>query len=111
MEIDSKKDGNALVLALKGKMDAVSAPDFDKKFSEWLTAGESRFVIDFNALNYISSAGLRSILFAAKQIKAKDGTLILSGLNGTVQEVFKLSGFYSIFQIVDTEADAVRLTA
>ncbi|MBI5100612.1 MAG: STAS domain-containing protein [Nitrospirae bacterium] len=108
MEINTKKTGNILVVSLKGRMDAVSSPGFDGNLLEWTTAGENNFIIDLSALEYISSAGLRSLLSAAKQIKARDGKLMLSGLSGAVQEVFKLSGFYSIFQIFASETEALQ---
>jgi anti-anti-sigma factor len=108
MEISTRKEGNALVVSVLGKMDAVTAPEFDKKFQAWTTANENAFVIDLSGLEYISSAGLRSILASAKQLKAKGGQLLFAGIKGPVKEVFELSGFYSIFRIFDSEADALK---
>lgn len=108
MEISERKEGNVLVVSVKGKMDAVTAPEFDKQFEGWTAAGESAFVVNFSGLEYISSAGLRSVLASAKQLKAGSGRLLFAGLRGPVREVFELSGFYSIFQIFDLEADALK---
>lgn len=107
MEINSRKEGDILILALNGKMDAVTAPEFDRKFEGLTSEGENIFIINFSGLEYISSAGLRSILASAKLLKAKGGRIALTELRGPVKEVFELSGFYSIFQIYGSEAEAV----
>lgn len=108
MEINTIKKGNVLVILLKGRLDALTAPDFDKKIESLLSEGEKALIINFSELEYISSAGLRSILAIAKQLKAKDGKIMLAELKGAVKEVFEISGFYSIFQIFDSEADALN---
>lgn len=108
MNIESRLEGSILVAALKGRMDAVTAPEFDAWFNARMQAGENRLILDMAGLDYISSAGLRSLLAAAKQIKTTCGSVVLCGLSGTVAEVFKMSGFMSIFAVVDTPQDAVR---
>ena len=107
MEISSAEKKNTIILSVKGRMDAVTSPQFDKAFSDLVTKGSSSFLLDMANLEYISSAGLRSILAAAKQLKEKQGAIRFSGLHGPVEEVFKISGFYSIFQVFDTEEDAL----
>jgi len=108
MEINTRKKDNVLVISLKGRLDAVTAPDFDKKLESLLSEGENALIINFSELEYISSAGLRSILASAKQLKANDGRMLLAELRGPVKEVFEISGFYSIFQIFESEADALN---
>jgi anti-anti-sigma factor len=101
MEIDVRKDGHAVVIALTGRMDAVSAPQFDKTVDDFIVQGETRIIIDFKTLEYISSAGLQSVLALAKRLEVINGEIILSDLNGAVKEVFEISGFSSIFPIYD----------
>lgn len=107
MEVEKKKEGNATVVTLKGRMDAVSAPTFDQALGEVMAAGDSIIVLDFSGLEYISSAGLRSILVLARQIKEMQGKVMLAGLKNTVRDVFKMSGFYSIFAVFETVKEAV----
>lgn len=107
MEIEVRKEDNVVVAGLKGRMDAVTAPEFDRKFAEWVSGGANLFVFNLNGLEYISSAGLRSILASAKQLKEKEGKVVFAGIDGPVKEVFELSGFYSIFDIYDTEETAI----
>jgi len=107
MEIDVKKEGQAVIIALTGRMDAVSAPQFDKTVDDFIEQGETMILIDFKFLEYISSAGLQSVLALAKRLEMTNGTVLLSDLNGAVKEVFEISGFSSIFPIFDN-LDAAR---
>lgn len=107
MEIVTNRETNAVIAGLQGRMDAVTTADFDRWFAERMANGEQRLVLDMSGLEYISSAGLRSLLAAAKKIKAVCGALALCGLSGTVAEVFKMSGFLSIFTVKESSAEAV----
>ena len=108
MEISVRKEKNVSVVSVTGRMDAVTAPEFEKSLSELMSKGEKKFLVNLVGLEYISSAGLRSILVIAKQSKAGQGEVIFSGLRGPVEEVFKISGFHSIFKIFDSEEAALN---
>ena len=108
MEISVRKEKNVSVVSVTGRMDAVTAPEFEKNLSELMSKGEKKFLVNLAGLEYISSAGLRSILVIAKQSKAGQGEVIFSGLRGPVEEVFKISGFHSIFKIFDSEEAALN---
>jgi stage II sporulation protein AA (anti-sigma F factor antagonist) len=102
MEIITSKETNFTVVTIKGRMDAVTVPQYEQTVNELISAGESVFVVDFNDLDYISSAGLRGLLVTAKQLKANGGQIRFANVGGTVKEVFAISGFGSIFKIDDT---------
>lgn len=108
MEINKKKEKDVLVISVSGRIDAVTAPDFEKNLSESIAAGEKIFLLVMNQLEYISSAGLRSILAIAKVLKTKEGKMVFSGLQGPVKDVFKISGFGAIFTVHDNEEEALR---
>ncbi|VBB47281.1 putative anti-sigma factor antagonist BtrV [uncultured Desulfatiglans sp.] len=101
MEIRIDKNDQDVVVSIIGRMDAVTAPDFDQEIEKKISEGEKRFVVDLSQLEYISSAGLRSMLSMAKKLKQNQGTLALCGLKGVVKEVFDVSGFSSIFSICE----------
>jgi anti-anti-sigma factor len=65
-------------------------------------------LVDFKALDYISSAGLRVLLATAKRLSSEGGSLRICHLNDTVREVFEISGFSTIFSVFDTEAEALE---
>ena len=102
MEIQKKKEKETVVVSVKGRLDAVSSPEFEKELAALMAEGESIFVLDFGGLDYISSAGLRSILAATKKLKEKKGKLLLASLKEVVKEVFDISGFSAIIPIHDT---------
>jgi len=108
MKIEARKDSQALIVSVEGRMDAVSAPDFEKRCDEWLSQGESVFVLNLGGLDYISSAGLRSLLVLAKKLSARKGRVIIASVKDVVKEVFKISGFGSIFMIVESVDAALR---
>lgn len=108
MEISTKKEKNAVVVSVKGRMDAVTSPEFEKNLSALIATGETTFLINLSQLEYISSAGLRGILTIAKQLKAKDGKIFFAALQGAVKDVFQISGFGTIFKIFETEEEALK---
>ncbi|HNT56670.1 MAG TPA: STAS domain-containing protein [Syntrophales bacterium] len=107
MKITKHKEGKAMVIAVEGRLDAVSAPAFDKELEELIEAGEKYLVLDFQNLEYISSAGLRSILAVTKRLKGLEGRIALSSLTDIVGEVFEISGFNKIIPIYDSPEEAL----
>jgi anti-anti-sigma factor len=90
-------------------MDALSCPDFDQRVGELLAQGERQFLIDLSRLEYISSAGLRSLLQLTKAIGPEGGRVVLCGPAGVVREVLDISGFGHIFTIC-ADLDEARQT-
>jgi anti-anti-sigma factor len=110
MEFDETLHGAVLVLSPKGRLDSISAPDFEQMVRARLAAGHRRLVIDLGALDYVSSAGLRVLLIAAKILKAERGQIALCRLADSVLEIFRISGFDRIFTILPTiEASVGRI--
>lgn len=102
MEIINTRDEGLTIFFISGRLDALTAQELEGKFEQWLEQGEPALVIDFEKLEYISSAGLRVLLAAAKKMKARNGQLYLANLQSNVKEVFDISGFSSIIPIFDT---------
>jgi anti-anti-sigma factor len=107
MEIKTRKEKNTVVVSIKGRMDAVSSPEFEKELSELMAEGEKDFIIELSELDYISSAGLRVILATAKKLKEKEGRLLLCSLQEMVREVFEVSGFSAIIPIHESVKSAL----
>lgn len=107
MEFITTEKNGKLVVEVKGRLDAVTATDFDAQCAIWLAGDNTNVIADLQGLEYISSAGLRSILTAAKQLKGVGGSLCFSGLNGMVEEVFAVSGFTAMFTMYPTVDDAI----
>lgn len=108
MKIDASKEGHAVVMSLKGRLDAGASSEFEASLSDWISKGDHHFLLNFTGLEYISSAGLRSLLAVSKKLKEKNGKIFLVGLHGPVEEVFKISGFMSIFRVFSTAETALQ---
>ena len=96
-----------MVLAFSGNLDTNTAPEAENQINELMDAGESNILINFEDLNYISSAGLRVLLATAKKMMTTGGSLKICSLNSTVQEVFDISGFSTILSLEANESDAL----
>ena len=97
MEIIKKRKENALCLELTGRLDTTTAPELEKVVAEELD-GVSEFVLDFEKLDYISSAGLRVILAAQKRMN-RQGSMLLRNVSGDIMEIFEITGFTDILTI------------
>ena len=97
MTIDKKLNGKTLEVALTGRLDTVTAPDLEAALKEEMPAADS-LVLDFSALDYISSAGLR-VLLSAHKTMSKKGGMKVTNVNEIVNEVFDVTGFADILTI------------
>ena len=102
MEISQKEENGIVFLAFKGRLDGSSATEAEQRIKGILEGENNRLLFDFADLEYLSSAGLRVVLGAAKEIKRKDGKFALCALNAYVKEVFEVSGFGAIIPIADS---------
>lgn len=108
VQIHTNKEGNGTVVQLQGKVDATSAPSVEQALVGVIDQGEKRLVLDCAGLDFISSAGLRSLLLAVKKMKAAGGGISLAALQPNVKEVFDISGFSALFTIHGSRADALK---
>ena len=108
VQIHTNKEGSGTVVQLQGKVDATSAPSVEQALIGAIDKGEKKLVLDCASLDFISSAGLRSLLLAVKKMKAAGGAISLAALQPHVKEVFDISGFSSLFTIHASRADALK---
>lgn len=97
MTISKKLTGSELTVALEGSLDTITAPEFEEELKGSLNEVQS-LVLDFEKLDYISSAGLRVVLSAHKAMSSKGGMKV-KNLNDIVTEVFEVTGFSGILDI------------
>lgn len=101
MEIKEDKVDGQVVIYLSGRIDSTAAVEFEEKLIEVVDKGCHTMIIDFLKVQFISSAGLRVLLLAAKKVKPYGGKVLLCDMSKDVREVFDISGFSSIFEIHD----------
>ena len=107
MELGEQRDGEILVLVPQGRIDSANAAAFERSVLGHLEAGSRAVLLDFGSLAYISSAGLRVVLVAAKRVKAVGGRFGLCALSDNIREVFEVSGFSSILDIWSDRAAGI----
>lgn len=108
MEITEDKIDGQVVISLSGRIDSTAAVEFEEKLIEIIDKGKNTMIIDFLRIQFISSAGLRVLLLAAKKVKPYGGKIVLCDMSKDVREVFDISGFSSIFDIQDNVTSAVE---
>ncbi len=110
MDITTRTHNGITLVAFAGNLDSNTSPRAQQALDAMLASGGRKMVVDFTAVDYISSAGLRVLLGTAKRLSGggAGGALRLFGLNETVREVFDISGFSTILAVYATEADALK---
>ena len=97
MTITKTKNGSTLTIALEGRLDTTTAPDLEKEIKTGLD-GVTELIMDFEKLDYISSAGLR-VLLSAQKAMSKQGSMKVIHVSDLVMEVFEVTGFTDILTI------------
>ena len=92
MEVKFNKQDSNLTVVISGNIDTVTAPELDAKLQENIT-GVKDLVLDFAAVDYISSAGLRVILMTNQLMEDVDGNMTVKNVNEDVRDVFEMTGF------------------
>jgi anti-sigma B factor antagonist len=108
MDIETLTVENTKVVRLKGRLDATNAPDLERELTPIIEGTEGTLLINMKDLDYISSAGLRTLLLGAKLLKNKGGALALCALQEAVREVFDIAGFTELFPIYESEEAGLK---
>ena len=97
MTIEKKLNATELIIVLTGRLDTTTAPQLEAELKASLP-GVEHLVLDFAALDYLSSAGLR-VLLAAQKIMNKQGEMVVRNVNETIADIFEVTGFADILTI------------
>ncbi len=97
LDIKKTSEGTQTTVSLTGRLDTVTSPDLEKELKEFIE-GTAELVLDFNELDYISSAGLR-VLLSAQKIMNKQGSMKLINVSESIMEIFEVTGFSDILTI------------
>lgn len=103
-----KKDG-VIIIVPEGRIDTTTSKLFADELEKVKAASNHNCVMSFEKVDYISSAGLRNILMFAKYLKGVSGKFALCNLSSSINDVFKVSGFDKILNIVSKVEDAILL--
>ncbi|MFA8301007.1 MAG: STAS domain-containing protein [Hyphomicrobiales bacterium] len=108
MKINTIDNGSSQIIELKGRLDTSNFNVFEDVINDLIEKGKVNLIIDCHMLNYISSSGLRIFLVGYKRVKPLGGVFYVCNLQENIYEVFKVSGFTSIFTIYPDRNDALK---
>ena len=95
------------LVTLSGRLDTTTCSEFEQSLLAIFNTLSTAILIDFTALDYISSSGLRVFLVAAKRAKQSNGSLTLCAMSPAIKHVFAISGFLKILNVVDDRETAL----
>lgn len=98
LTIADSREGETLTVRLSGRLDTETAPQL-QRFLDGALADTSGLRLDMEELAYVSSAGLRVLLAAAKRMDRADGTMVVEHVNREIREVFAITGFDEILTL------------
>lgn len=111
MDISTEQQNEVTIVAAGGRLDVMGAPELETSCKKLIAEGAKRLLLDMASVEYISSAGLRTLLVLAKAIKIAGGTLVLCNLTSAVREVMEISGFDTILSVTPDRSAAMALFA
>ena len=100
-----REENGSTRIALKGRLDSMTAPGVQQQIDELIAGGRRLLVADFSEVSFVSSAGLRVLIIAQKQLKKAGGEVILYGISDAIINVFTMSGFDTLFRICSSTAE------
>src|ERR1041385_9203188 len=99
LDLKEEKKGNVTILKLKGRLDAITSPPIEKYIFECINNGCRQILLDFSAVDYLSSAGMRMLLATTKKLKTLSGKLVLCSVNVNVMDILRMSAFDHVLEI------------
>lgn len=107
MDISEEKKGKATVFLLKGRLDSNTSPVVEKRMIDTIEEGTKDIILDFSALEYISSAGIRVLVHCHKSLEKKGGHIMLAAVPKPIENVLYITGFLPYFHVYEGQAQAL----
>jgi anti-anti-sigma factor len=111
MDITDREQDACLIVTVKGRLDASTAPQLQGHFEGHIAAGRHFFVLNLQDVDYVSSGGLRVLLIVTKKVMAQQGGMVLSNLHPFVEDLVTMAGFNKLIPTATSEAEAIALLA
>ena len=107
LEIDSRLEGAVTLMCLSGHIATAESQVLSEAFDRLIADGIQRIVVDMKRVEIITSDGLGALIRARKAVTENGGRLVLSGLEGNIRNVFKMTRLDKIFSLYDTAPSAI----
>ena len=108
MEIIEEVEDGIKIFRLKGRLDSNTYQGLEDELFRAISDGSKKIIVDFENLDYISSAGLRLVIKANRALLRVDGRLILCTIQNYIREIFKTTGIDNFVLILDTMEQALK---
>ena len=107
MKTEVQQENGSTIVTVTGSVDALTAPELAKTLSDQISAGHVNLIVNLIGVEFMSSAGLRTLLGAVKESRSHGGDLRIASTNPGVDKVLKMSGFHTIAKVFASQAEAV----
>ncbi|HSL30671.1 MAG TPA: STAS domain-containing protein [Anaerolineales bacterium] len=107
MKTEVQHENNSTVVKVTGSVDALTAAELSSVLSNQILDGHANLVVDLIDVEFMSSAGLRTLLGAVKEARSNGGDLRITSTNPGIDKVLKMSGFHNIAKVFPSQAEAV----
>jgi anti-sigma B factor antagonist len=107
IDITSREEDGITIVEIEGKMNTGASPDAEKFLNALLEDGTTKVILNLEYLDFIASTGLRVILSTGKKLAGASGKLVICKPNLIVMDVLKMSGFSQMFNVFDSEEEAL----
>ena len=107
MKTEVTQNNNSTIVAVTGTVDALTAPDLAKILVNEIAEGNVNLIVDLIGVEFMSSAGLRTLLGGVKEARSNGGDLRIASTNPGIDKVLKMSGFHNIAKVFPSPAAAV----
>ena len=108
MDVTETISGDISIVKVKGSLDANAADNLEAFINNLISAKKIKLIIDLEGVDYTSSSGLRVMLATLKRIKNENGILKVANIQPDVRDIFEISGFTSLFEFYNSEAEALK---
>ena len=107
MKTEVKQTDNSTTVEVNGSVDALTAPELSKVLLGQIATGHANLIVNLIGVEFMSSAGLRTLLGAVKEARSNGGDLRITSTNPGIDKVLKMSGFHNIAKVFASQAEAV----
>lgn len=107
MKTEVQQESNSTVIKVTGSVDALTATELSKVLTNQVSEGHVNLVVNLTGVEFMSSAGLRTLLGAVKESRSNGGDLRITSTNPGIDKVLKMSGFHNIAKVFPSQAEAV----
>ena len=107
MKTEVQQEAHSTIIKVSGSVDALTAAELSKVLTKQITDGHVNLVVDLIGVEFMSSAGLRTLLGGVKDARSSGGDLRITSANPGVDKVLKMSGFHNIAKVFASQDEAV----